>query len=86
MSSAHKLADRAKADRTLKRKVSSDEDQMDDDEEEQTSYSDSEVPLIQAVQDKDRRAEKLLKLERDKKTEEALDKSLAEQKARNAKK
>ena len=49
MSSAKKLAERAKAARAEKCKVPSDEDEMEDDEEEQTSDSDSGAPLIQAL-------------------------------------
>ena len=86
MSSAHKLAERAKAARADKSKVPSDEDEEEDDEEERTSDSDTGAPLIKAQEDKDRRAEKLRKLERDRKAEEVLDKTLAEQEARNAKK
>ena len=62
MSSAKKLAERAKADRTLKRKAPSDEDNLEDDEEEQTSNPDSEAPLIQAMEDKERRAEKIAEI------------------------
>ena len=83
---ADKLAARAKEARAEKRKVPSDEDEEEDDDEVHTSDSDSSAPLIKAQEDKERRAEKLRKLERDRKAEEALDKSLAEQEARNAKK
>ena len=85
IASAEKLAARAKEARADKRKPPSDEDEEDDDEEELTSDSDTGGPLIQALEDRDRRAEKLRKLEKDRKAEEALDKSLAEQEARNAK-
>jgi hypothetical protein len=64
MSSAKTLAERAKAERAQKRRAPSDEDDMEDDEEEQTSDSDVDTPLIQAIEDRDRRAEKLLKLEK----------------------
>ena len=86
IASADKLAARAKEGRAEKRKVPSDEDEEDDDEEEETSDSYTYGPLLQAIEDRDRRAEKLRKLERDRKSEEALDKTLAEQEARNAKK
>ena len=86
IANADKLAARAKEARAEKRKVPSDEDEEEDDDEVHTSDSDSSAPLIQAQEDKDRRAEKLRKLERDRKAEEALDKSLAEQEAKNAKK
>ena len=86
IANADKLAARAKEARAEKRKVPSDEDEEEDDDEVHTSDSDSSAPLIQAQEDKDRRAEKLRKLERDRKAEEALDKTLAEQEARNAKK
>ena len=86
MAAAKKMADRKKADKAHKRKAQSDEDEMEDDEEEQTSDSDTGAPLIQAMDDRERRAEKLRKLQRDKKAEEELDKTLAEQEAKNAKK
>ena len=62
-----KLAEHAKEGRAEKRKVASDEDEEDDDEEEQTSDSDTGAPLIQAPEDREKRAEKLRKLERDRK-------------------
>ena len=82
-----KLAERAKEGRAEKRKVHSDDDEdpldddADDDAEELSSDSDAEDR-----EGRERRAEKLRKLERDRKAEEALDKSLAEQEAKNPKK
>ena len=80
------MAERAKADRAQKRKAPSDEDdELEEDEEEQTSDSDSDRPLVQAIEVRERRAAKLRKLEKERKMEEDLDKSLAEQEAKNAK-
>ena len=80
------MAERAKEGRAEKRKVPSDEDEEEDNDEVHTSDSDCGAPLIQALEERETRAEKLRKLERDRKAEEALDKTLAEQEARNAKK
>ena len=85
---AYKIAERAKPDKSVKRKPApsdEDEDPLDDDADENAEELSSDSDA-EDREGRERRAEKLRKLERDRKAEEALDKSLAEQEAKNAKK
>ena len=86
MLDANKLAARTKAHKRKTPPPSDDDDlERDEDAEEETSDSDTGT-LAQTIDDKERRAEKLQKLQREKKAEEELDKKLAEQEAKNTKK
>ena len=86
MLDAHKLSARTKAQKRKTPPPSDDDElELEEDAEEETSDSDTGGTLAQKIDDKERRAEKLQKLQREKKAEEELDKKLAEQEAKNAK-